>query len=192
MALVTSANYKTRAGITGSTYDSQIAALIPEAESIVARFLDRVLEDSGSDITEYYNGTGTGVLLLNAYPVTSITSVSYLSSVSAGAASYTAYGTDEYYHDADTGALFRYSGIDYSFVDSPAWDLVWPIGPKNIKVVYQGGWTSATVPSDVESCIYDLIGLLFHTRNGTREAATEEDLRAFLSDRIEHRRRVRI
>lgn len=192
MALVTAANYKTRAGIAGTTYDGIIALLIPEAEAKVASFCDRIIEDVGSDLTEYYDGTGTNTLTLKAYPITAWTSISYLSSVASSVASYTAYATDEYYYVADTGKVIRYSGIDYAFLDSPNEDIVWPCGPANIKVVYRGGYTTSTVPGDMKEAIYDLIGMLFHARNGTREEPTLDEVTAFLNDRIPHYRRVRM
>lgn len=189
MALVTSANFKTRASISTTTLDSVIALLIPEAETLVATYLDRDIEDGGSDITEYYDGSGDDLMMLRSWPITSVTSVSYLSGVSAGAATYTAYGTGEYYWDATSGRLIRYAGEDFAFPDSAEVSSGWPHGQKNIKVVYRAGWTSSTVPGDVASCIYDLIALLLHARDGTREAPTQEELQAFMDDRIAKYRR---
>lgn len=189
MALVTSANFKTRAGIGGTGLDSVIALLIPEAETQIATYLDRDIEDGGSDITEYYDGTGTDFLFLRSWPVTSITSVSYLSSVTSGVAGYTAYSDGDYYYDSTSGRLFRYAGEDFAFPESVPYSSGWPIGNRNIKVVYRAGWTSSTVPGDVAACIYDLIAILLHARDGTRTQPTEQDIQAFLDDRIAKYRR---
>ena len=192
MALVTRANYKTRAGIAVTTFDSVIDLLIAEAEQKIANYCDRVLEDAGSDITEYYDGTGSEVLYLNAYPVASVTSVSYLSSVSSGVPSYTVYAGTDYYFNPNTGELIRYASEDYAFGDSDTPFACWPSGHKNLKVVYQGGYTSSTVPGDLSSTIYDLIAMLLAARNGTLEQPTEQDIKAFLDERIPHYRRMRL
>jgi hypothetical protein len=189
MALITSANYKTRAQIAVTTLDSVIALLIPEAESLVATYLDRDIEDGGSDITEYYDGSGTAVLMLRSWPITSVTSVSYLSSVTAGVAAYTAYGTGDYYFDATTGRLFRYAGEDFAFPESDQVSSGWPIGEKNIKVVYRAGWTSSTVPGDMASCLYDLVSVLLHARNGTRAEPVEQEVQEIMDARIAKYRR---
>jgi len=189
MALTTVAGYKTREGISIASKDAEIGVVLAEAELLTARYCDRTLEDSGSSITEYANGNGDSVLYVEAYPISSVTSVSYLSSVTSGVAGYTAYGTGEYYSDASTGSLIRFGSIDISF-DGSISPPVWPTGEKNIKIVYQGGYTSGTVPADLSDAIYDLMSIILHGRDGTREAATTEDVRAFLDERIPHYRRV--
>ena len=184
--LTTVANYKAWAGIgaTVSTYDDALASIIPQAEAMVAGVLDRKLETKGSDITEYYDGRNDAVLWLNAYPVVSITSVSYLSGVTAGVATFTAYGTTEYYYVADLGKLVRYNGFDYAFAESTQENLCWPEGHGNVKVVYQGGYTSSNVPYDLVQCIYEVTSAILHSRDGTRETPTQEALRGLIVDRV--------
>lgn len=189
MALTTAAGYKTRNGITVSTYDSALAVVLTDAEQAVASWCKRTLETTGSDVTEYYDGTGTDTILLNMYPITSVTSVSYMSGVTSGAADYTAYGTGEYYTEAATGKLIFFTSLDWAFPDGFTSTSGWPIGTANIKVVYKAGYTSSTVPADLAGAIYDLMGLLMQARDGTREDVTEQDIDAFLRDRIPSYRR---
>ena len=75
MSLTTAAQYKTWAKIGVATYDTELALMVTQAEKLVAEVLDRRLEDSGTAVTEYYDGRGDDVLYLKAWPVTSITSV---------------------------------------------------------------------------------------------------------------------
>ena len=189
MALITVAGYKDRAGITVTTYDVALAVIVSEVEALVAKFCNRRLESTGADLTEKYNGRGNDTLHLEGYPIVSITSVSYLSGVTSGAATFTAYGSGEYYTVADTGELVRYNAIDYAFPESREVDLNWPIGTGNVQVVYQGGYTAFTVPADLSSAMYDLVGILQHGRDGTREAVTDDEVQAFLIERVSEYRR---
>lgn len=189
MALTTTAGYKTRNGITVSTYDSALAVVLTDAEAAVSNWCKRTLESTGSDVTEYYDGTGTDTILLNMYPIVTVTSVSYMSGVTSGAADYTAYGTGEYYTEAATGKLIFFTSLDWAFPESNSTPSSWPVGTANIKVVYKAGYTSATVPADLAGTIYDLMGLFMQARDGTRENVTEQDIDAFLRDRIPTYRR---
>lgn len=191
MALTTAANYKTWAKISVATYDTELALLVTQAEKLVAEVLDRRLEDSGAAAIEYYDGRGDDMLYLKAWPVTSITSVSYLSSVSSGVAAYTAYDGSEYYA-TDDGRLIRANVLDYAFPDSnaEAYSTNWPCGRDNIKVIYRGGYTSSTVPADLALCIYEVVATLQHGRDGTRDVPQQDELRAFILDRVGHYRRA--
>lgn len=192
MALTTVANFKTWAAITTSDYDTELAPILVEAELFVAQALARAdggasrLETAGTDITDYYDGTGLCELYLRAYPIVSVTSVSYLSSVASGSASYTAFDTGTYYKDDKTGRLIRSGFIDFGFGTDEA---VWPEGPANIKVIYQGGYTSSTVPGDILLAIYRVMALLLAARRGTKEAPTEEELVAAVMETAGHHRR---
>jgi len=70
MALTSTANFKTFAGITVATYDTLIGQLITRAQSAIEGYCNRVF-DSAS-YREYYDGEGTSELILTQYPVTAI------------------------------------------------------------------------------------------------------------------------
>lgn len=185
--LATSANYKIWAGIGVATYDALIDVLVPEAELLIAKALDRRLDDAGADVTEYYDGTGTETIQLRAWPVSTITSVSYLSSVSAGTPAYTAFAAGTWYFDAGSGLLTRYvSSVGWPEDECP----VWALGTRNIKVVYRAGWTENTAPADLLECIYEVVSIIKRGRDGTRaEPAAAAELRAMVLDRVGHYRR---
>lgn len=189
MALTTSANYKSWAGLAVSTYDTPIAAILTEAEALVASVLDRTLETPGTDATEYYDGTGDDTIFLRRWPFVSVTSVSYLSSVASGLPSYTAYSAGSYYFTPTDGRLVRFASWDVGFPDDPDGLPTWPAGSGNIKVVYQGAYTSSTVPADLVECIYEVISSILHGRDGTRTAPTDTELRALILNRVGHYRR---
>lgn len=189
MALTTSSGFKTWAGKSDSVQDTAIAAILTEAEALVANVLDRRLETAGSDVTEYYDGTGDDTIFLRGWPLVSLTSVSYLSSVSAGVAAFTAYDSDGYYTIAADGRLVKYTGIDTGFGDPQDTEPFWAEGAGNIKVVYQGGYTSSTIPADLVECIYEVISMILHGRDGTRTAPTEQALRDLIIARAGHYRR---
>lgn len=181
MALTSVANFKTWAAIGVTDYDTELTPILAEAEAFVAKVLERRLEDTGSDLTEYYDGRGDSVLYLQGWPVTSVTSVSYLSSVASGAASYTAFDATEYYTTAD-GRLIRANVLDAGFPDAnaDAYSVNWPCGHANIKVVYKGGYSSSTVTADILAAVYRVMSELLASRRGTKPEPTEEDLRGIV------------
>lgn len=73
-ALTTTANFKDYTGITVSTYDALIEALIVRATSAIEAYCDRTLRST--TYRQRYDGTGTTSLLLREYPVTAITLLS--------------------------------------------------------------------------------------------------------------------
>lgn len=153
MAVITATEYKTWAGIGGTDLDTWLAAVIAQAQDFAERWCDRNFESA--ERTEYYDGHGGETIQLRSTPVTAISSVSYISGVSSGAATYTAYATDSYWVDS-TGILSRYSAFD-------AWDeagdrAIWPEGVRNIKVVYTGGWS--TIPEGLKLAVFHLIDYL--------------------------------
>lgn len=176
MALTTYSGFRTAMNVSAaSTTDAEITTALAQAESFIAEVLDRRLEDSGSDQTEVYDGTGFETLKLRAWPINDLTSVSYLSSVASGAGSYTAFDSGSYMTDDANGLLIRTGFVDYGFEN--VGDAKWPEGNQNIQVVYQGGYTSGTVPAKFTRCIYEVAARFLQTRD-----ANTEDVRGQTDD----------
>lgn len=79
MAIITLADYKTHAGITGTGDDTRLQNVIYEAEAALRRACNRSLSngfESATRTEDYYSDSGT--LQLKEYPVTSITSITQL------------------------------------------------------------------------------------------------------------------
>lgn len=186
MAILTASDYKTRSDINVSDWDTEYGLLIAEAEAIIARWCDREIEETGTDRTEYYDGTGTREMYVRAFPIVSITSLKYLDSVSAGAATYTAFDSDTYFNDAATGRLIRSGYADWGFNDNA--DAIWPSGVANIQLVYKGGYTSATIPADLKSAIYGLVDMLFDGKGG-RAQVESDTIDAYLLRHVSRYRR---
>lgn len=185
MALTTQAGYRAAMNVNASTpSDAEITVALGQAESFVAEVLDRRIETAGSDATDILDGSGFETIQLRAWPLVSVTSVSYLSSVAAGAGSYTAFDTGSYMDDATGGRLIRTGFVDYGFENTG--DATWPEGNQNIKVVSQGGYTSSTVPDVWERCIYELAASFMQTRDGNTEdvRGQTEDMRGLVMSMI--------
>lgn len=163
MALTTRANIKSLIGVSDTSLDALIDLLIPQADAIIKGYLQRDIEQA--TYTEYYDGSGDKVLLLNQTPVQSITSVHLDSDGYYGdgtdafpASSALVEGTDFVLRKDDaTATEVSKSGILYhtgkgwprpfsrrqgQLTSSPG------SGMGNIKVVYVAGW--ATVPADIQ------------------------------------------
>jgi hypothetical protein len=187
MSLVTLEEYKTRTNISIGGDDQIILRLLAQAEARVAEFCDRTLEDSGSDITEVLDGSGTRVLQLDAWPIVSVTSVKYLDSVSSGAATYTAFDASTYFQIASRGQLIRSGYVDFGFANDEG---CWPEGEGNVEVVYRGGWTNQNAPKPLILGIYSLTDLLWHERSGNTEALVGGDLQVWLESHVGPYRRT--
>jgi hypothetical protein len=72
--LFTVQDYKTRFGISGSAQDVRIDGLRRAITSVCADRLGIYL-DKGADTIEFHDGDGTGLLILDVGPVSSVTSV---------------------------------------------------------------------------------------------------------------------
>lgn len=97
-------------------------------------------------ITEYVNGNGRTEIWLKEKPIT-ITSVSYRDYLDN---TWTAYATTDYeQHDR---VLFRLLNEE------------WPLGKKNIRVIYTAGYDVGTEPEDIRQAVLDLISMKFRQR----------------------------
>lgn len=151
MALTTLENVKEFLQLTTTGLDALIENLIIRGDSQIKKFTDRELEES--TLTQQYDGTveNGGVLNLDEFPVTSITTV----------------------HD-DISLVFDASTLipdtDYVFEAKPGILRLTPLastlrpfrdprqfneGVQNIKVVYVAGF--ATIPGDLEQAAIELV-----------------------------------
>ena len=73
MAWLTTAEVKTLLGVTASTWDTQIAALLPAVQAGIEAEIGRAI--ASASYSEQYSGHGSPILQLRNRPVISITSV---------------------------------------------------------------------------------------------------------------------
>lgn len=158
MALTTLADVKTFLGISDTSEDVKLTAMVSQADAAIKQYCGRQLESASR--TEYYDGDGTAALLLRQRPVTSVTSVhvdegGYAGQGTDAFPSTTAWtaGTDFFVRFTDesernTGELVAIKGPGTFTADGDprTWGS-WPNGTGNIKVIYLGGYTA--VPDDL-------------------------------------------
>jgi len=137
--LNTLAQYKSYLKITDTSLDTWLSEQITEVEDEIRLYLGRSLETA--TFTEVYNGDGTNELVLNEFPVTSITSLSYMD--------------DEvwtlYVDETDYERLV----IDYSKLVMIGGTFYEGIG--NIKVIYVAGYS--TIPGSIKQSAKELLAL---------------------------------
>lgn len=160
MAIITTSEYKTYAGISGSAYDAQLDVLIPGLQAEFERQVGRVFDSA--TFTEYVDGASSPTIGVSNYPVTSVTSVSLIDRSETVVYTYDATG---YKVEASTGLISRECGGLWGGVDMYA-PLVQPMvfakapsfpdGWRNIRVVYVGGYQSNAMPADLKMLMYDM------------------------------------
>jgi hypothetical protein len=159
-----------------------IDQLILDVDAAIERYTGRNFTSASR--TEKYDGDGTPFLQLRSWPVTTLTSVSVLDD--SGSA--TAYSTNEYRVDLNTGRLVlntpvqsfgggrSFDGWDYGAVfPSPAYTRGWvtgfPQGFQNVQVVYTAGY--ASIPDDLARVATEMVVELYLNRRTNPRAASE-------------------
>lgn len=175
MALTTLSLIKTALGIASSNEDTYLTAIQGGVEAALSRMTNRVFEQA--NYTEYYDGNNTNRLVLNQTPVYSIGSVSVDRSGRWGqnpdgfTADSLLESTDYYLIKdgpgqaySESGILVRVEDVWLGFRARPMDLLTLDIvpGQGNIRVVYVGGY--ATIPNDLQMCVWEAIGALRQTK----------------------------
>lgn len=140
--LLTLAEYKAMFGVSDTTNDTQITALIPVVDDWVNGYL---FGDSGTLVTatcdEVYNGTGNTFLRLRVKPITSITSITFGYNTSNAVT----FSGSDFIYEADK-ALVHFDPSSTS-AGLPGH---FPCGTQNIRVVYVAGYATADVPPSIK------------------------------------------
>lgn len=149
MALFTRDELKTHLGLSGTSHDAFIDQLVTQVSLLVPSWCNRIapdgssaIEDSVTDATEFYDGTGAQELRLKRYPVTSVTTVHVDSDRTFGAESLVP--ATSYTIDKPQGVL-RFLPHGESGINAISY---WPSGTRNVQVVYRGGYS--TLPADLK------------------------------------------
>jgi hypothetical protein len=150
--LVTTANVKSFLDIQTTTWDTVIGTLVTSCSVWIENYCGGLrFKNSLSDVTEYYDGDpfeeGNKSIFLKNIPIVSITSVSYASG-SLSSPTWTAY-------DASTGYVRNDKTGELTF-------YALPVGKQNIRVIYQGGYTS--IPEDLQMACLELVARIFNKR----------------------------
>lgn len=171
MALVSLSKLRLHLGFRGdisNNDDDLLTSLEEQATGMMASLSGWDL-DTASESTEYYNGTGTNVLVLRGVPDTDET---FTLSERSGD-TWTALDSDVYTVIVEGGgARAKVLRLDQGFA----------IGELNYKVLSTMGYSTTTCPALLQRAILDLVQLWYRTRKTARptslaegESATEPD-----------------
>lgn len=142
--LSTLGNVKSSLDITVTAEDDRIDALLAAVTTWGESFCGRKFFSAAR--TEYYaaGGVGNVLLVLDVWPVTSVTSVhESLDLPRVWDATTLLTANEAYLYNPDNGFLHRVDGSD------------WATDPRSIQVIYTAGY--ATAPADIERAAIELI-----------------------------------
>lgn len=150
MAIISASDYKTWKGISATTWDTQLAVMVPAAQDAAERFCERKFDED--TYTEVTSGEGSEYLFLPNTPIESITSITYLSE----SGDQTVVDSDAYRFDPNTGVVWRLSGADGWGIGCRA---KWTEGFRNYSVVYKGGYDAGgtPAPASLKAALYGII-----------------------------------
>jgi len=152
------------AGVTISSYkyfawdyskDMLLERNINSVSGMVSKYCNRKF--IADTYTEYYKGSGRQKLVLNQYPINTITSVAVNSAALTAGTDYVT--ADQTY--LDQGIIFKNNGWTwYGYLTGLVGELTAPID--NIEVVYSAGYTlepeaPRTLPWDIEQVVIDMV-----------------------------------
>lgn len=169
--IITTAEYSSWGNLPGSSWDAQIEVLRPMAEDLVLE-LTGCKFDSGT-YTETYDGDDTQELTTDYANIQSITSIKQILGFVDGVANTYTYDIDSYGHDGDRTVyrLPRDDGRRFGLDDwgnqldpMTASGPVFPLGFKNIELVYVAGYDTADMPQALKRAVCVLIDSMFDTR----------------------------
>jgi hypothetical protein len=128
---------------TDTRFDSLLTNLLKRSTALIQKYIGRVL--FATDYTEYYDGYGTPKLLLNQWPINSVSELNmdnnrdFLPASVIPAADFVIW--------KDIGYLELLKPLDYLSGIETAYGRFFLHGQQNIKVTYNAGYT--TIPDDV-------------------------------------------
>ena len=147
--LSTLANFKEAIGANTTANDSYFNNLLTRASALLSRsIVGRILEEV--EVSEFYDGSGTRDLNLRQGPIVSVSSVAAVSYDSSGnPVIETTYAADEYIPVGLRANDWKLPGYLQS---NGGWK--WVTGDKNYQVTYTVGWTTGSIPGELEeACI---------------------------------------
>lgn len=167
--IITTAEYKSWSGLQDTTYDTDIAMLIPIAQSIIESMT--CCKFDSDTYTETHSGDGLQDLWVNAYGITSITSISE----AANTSSPVVIDSSTYTHDGirTVSRIPKKDGMRFGVDQSGMGRIVHPLvdtfpvferDTMNIQIVYTAGYDTEDMPVDLKYAMYRLIDSCFDNR----------------------------
>lgn len=160
-ALVALSDAKDFLKVSSENEDAIIESMINRASSWTNDYTQRLLLSRAN--TDYYDGDGTGTLILNQYPVTTLTSLNDDVDRTFGAGTAINVSTDV--------VIDNNNGLIRLFNRAVAFNK----GMLNIKAVYTAGYSLANVPASIQEAVLLYIGNSYRSQYlGQRFGATSE------------------
>lgn len=150
--LSSAANVKTYLDISVTTWDTLLATLVTSCSVWIENYCGGLrFKNSGVDVTEYHdgdpNGEGKQIIFVRNTPIISVTSVSYATGA-LDSPTWEVYDPEFYYVRNDRSGEIFFDSL--------------PIGRQNIRVIYQGGYSS--IPEDLSLACMQLVARVFNRR----------------------------
>jgi hypothetical protein len=139
-----------------TTQDVILNDLIAACSAAIESYLNRTL--LATDHVEWYDGTGSNVLVLKNWPVNSVASVSY----------------EGVEYSINSPTDFRTRGIRWGKDMIVGSGVVFPKGKMVMRVQYNAGYSE--VPDDIEQICTELVALSFKNGRGDRLGISSKSL----------------
>lgn len=151
MSLVTLAGYKSALKIENATEDAKISQYGLEVEQCVKSFLGFDIEEAVYT-NRLYDGNGTNYLYPRDVPVTEITKIE----VYGGLASDGSEDWEEWEQNDEYERILVEDNGSVIYMQPK-----FPAGKNNIRLKYTAGYSSGTLPQDIQSVCKKLVKLLY-------------------------------
>lgn len=165
MSIISVSQYKAYAGISASTWDTQLGIIITATQDTLEKICGRRFDTA--TYTEYVDGANSPTVYVQNAPITSVTSVALINRAETVVYTYDATG---YKVDLEAGLISRQVGGFAGGYDNrmplngpTAFERVpqFPDGWQNVKIVYVGGYSSQTMPTSLQLLMYNLTACEF-------------------------------
>lgn len=180
-------DFKTRLGITVSTWDTTIDAILCGVESVIQNILSSPVIQDTSARTEYYDGVVGRILKLRFRPTIKTSMQVWVDDGGNYGDASGAFGTDtELTLGEDFDLQDVYGGYSLSanlVMLNGIWPVRWLRPPTRlaselngefgaVKVTYKAGWASADIPQGIIQAAYAEATMLYRMMVGTEAKGT--------------------
>ena len=177
MAIISLTDYKTYAGISGTTDDTFLTNAIAAAQSMAESYTGRTF-DAGNFVDIVDGNVAQVNAQVKSWPINTLTSVEYRSGTT-----WITLQSDLYTFEPSTGLIWirspiwgRVTGAGGSFFDDtdgwngPQYGIGTgpspriPEGQYNLRVTYNGGYATGDMPAELKWAMYQAVDALYTNR----------------------------
>lgn len=137
-------NVKTYLNIEGNSYDNYLNDFCEQIDALIKGYLNRDLEET--EYTEYYDGSGSSLLILKQMPVSAVTTVEYWDGDS-----YEEVTSDDY------DRLLIVPAENAVYLEN----YIFTTGFLNYRITYTAGYDASSMPADLKRAFRELLLLAY-------------------------------